>query len=449
MPAQGYPTAALVGGTTSRSTILENYVFASGIHDPEHSKLLTYKYPQYYMTTLLDKIGADSPTAQTVFSWSIMDRTRKSSTVSSLTGGTSATAVVTTDIASDVAAGNLGYYIVGDVVRTEAGELGRVTAVGESGGFQTIDLVRVVGGNWSASLIAGTFKLGHVFNSFAEGSAGPTGRLFLPVEDYNYTHILKRGVKITGTELTNRTILGDGKAWYFQIEDVLRKEFARDRECLVMFGERSATAATSHRATRGILSWISAEGIINTYASATGVAEADIQDHITDLLPEGGSGEYMVLCGSTFLKYFQRALKDYAIAGAISYGTLGKNMAGLDFSGYRFLGKTIYVAYYELFDDTAVVPYTGTPSASKINFRDFSLWLDMGKTAQGESLIKLRYKSLGGISRKYIQATIPGIMAFNGASPTHSGDYVEFSMLSDIGVEVKLANRMGILRANS
>lgn len=448
MPANGYPTPPLVGGTSARSTILEGYVFQSGIHDPEHSKLLTYKYKQYYMTTLLDMLGADEPVAQTVFSWSTQDRTRKSATATTVTNGTTATATVVTTIPSAVASGDKGYYIIGDVIRTEAGELGRVTAVGESGGFQTIDVVRVVGGNWSAALIANGFVFGHVATSFGEATAGPEGRLFLPVEDFNYTQILKRGVKISGTELTNRTILGDGSAWYFQMEDILGKEFARDREALVMFGEKS-TASSTVKATRGILSWVTSEGIINTYSSAAGVAESDFQEHIADLLPEGGSAEYLVLCGSTFLKNAQKALKDYAIQGAISYGTLGKNMAGLDFAGYRFLGKTIYFAYYELFDDTAILPYSGTPSASKINFKDFSLWLDLGSTNTGEKLIKLRYKSHGGISRKFIQTTIPGIFGFNGASPTSTNDYVEVSMLSDIAVEVHLANRMGILRANS
>ncbi len=448
MPANGYPTPPLVGGTTARATILEGYVFQSGLHDPEHSKILTYKYPQYYMTALLDKLKAEAPTAQTVFSWSIQDRTRKSATVSSVANGTTATATITTNIASDVATGNKGYFIVGDVIRVETGELGRVTAVGEAGGFQTIDVVRVVGGNWSAALLNTAFVFGHVFSAFGEATAGPEGRLFLPVEDFNYTQILKRGVKISGTELTNRTILGDGSAWYFQMEDIIRKEFARDRELLVMFGERSTSSSTV-KATKGILSWVTAEGIINTYASAAGVSEADIQDHIADLLPEGGSSEYLVLCGSTFLKNAQKALKDYAIAGAISYGSLGKNMAGLDFAGYQFLGKKIYFAYYELFDDSAVVPYSGTPSATKINFKDFSLWLDLGSTNAGEQLIKLRYKAHGGMSRKFIQTTIPGIFGFNGASPTSSNDFVEVSLLSDIAVEVKLANRMGILRANS
>lgn len=445
MPAQGYPTPPLVGGTTSRSTILENYVFQSGIHQPEHSKILTYKYPQYYLTALLDKLGADEPVAQSVFSWSIMDRTRKSATASSIANGTTATVTITTDIASDTANGNLGYFIVGDVVRLESGELGRVTAVGEAAGFQTIDCVRVVGGNWSASLVAASMVLGHVFSAFGEASTGPSGRLFLPVEDYNYTQILRRSVKISGTEFTNKTILGDGKSWYFTVEDIVRKEFAKDRELVVLLGERMTTGV---KGTKGILSWVLGEGIVNTYASAQGVTEADIQDHIADLLPEGGSNEYLVLCGSTFLKNAQKALKDYAIQGAMNYGTLGKNMAGLDFAGYQFLGKKIYFAYYELFDDNKVFPYSGTPSSSKINFKDFSLWLDLGNDSAGQKLISLKYKSHGGESRKFIQKMISG-MHGSGEQAAHSGDYFEIHWLSEIAVQVKLANRMGVLRSNS
>jgi hypothetical protein len=447
MPAQGYPTPPLSSGTTARTNILEGYVFQSGLHDPEHSKILTYKYPQYYMTALLDKLGADEPVAQTVFSWSILDRTRKSATVTSLTNGTTSSATIVTTIASDTANGNLGYFVVGDVVRFESGELGRVTAIGEDTGFQTITVARVVGGNWSTSLVNTSFVFGHVFSAFGEASTGPDGRLFLPEEDYNYTQILRRSTKISGTEFTNRTMLGDGKSWYFACEDILRKEFARDRELLVLLGERNGTGV---KGTKGILSYVSGAGIINTYASGTGVAESDLQDHIADLLPEGGSSEYLVLCGSTFLKNAMKALKDYAIQGAISYGSLGKNMAGLDFAGYRFLGKTIYFAYYELFDDTAVFPYSGTPSASKINFKDFSLWLDLGTDSAGQKLIKLHYKAHGGQSRKFIQKLIVGMMSpESGGYAAHSGDYFELQLLSEIAVSVRNANRMGILRADS
>lgn len=45
MPAQGFPTPPLVGGNSVRNPILEGYVFQSGISKPEHSSILTFKYP--------------------------------------------------------------------------------------------------------------------------------------------------------------------------------------------------------------------------------------------------------------------------------------------------------------------------------------------------------------------------------------------------------------------
>ena len=43
--AIGVPHAALTSGNAARSTILESYVFGSGIHEPEISNILSYKYP--------------------------------------------------------------------------------------------------------------------------------------------------------------------------------------------------------------------------------------------------------------------------------------------------------------------------------------------------------------------------------------------------------------------
>lgn len=458
MPALGYPTPPLIGGTTARTQILEGYVFQSGIYDPEHSKILTYKYPQYYLTTLLDKLGAAEPVAQDVFSWSIMDRTRVGATITSaITNQGTASVTFTTDIASNVGAGNLGYYQVGDVFQVnDSRTLGLVTAIGEAALFQTITASKIDGSNWAAGTITTGFKIGHVFSAFAEGSTGPNGRLFLPVEDFNYTQILRRSMKVTGSEMSNRTLLGDGRSWYFTVEDILMKEFARDRELLIMFGQKAPSTAPyagTTRYSRGILDWVLASGVVNTYSSTPGVTEADLQNQIQTLLPEGGSAEYLVLCGSTFLSRVQASLKDYAIHG-IDYGTLGKNMAGMDFQGYKFAGKTIYFAYYCLFDDPQVLNYLGTPSATAINYRDFSLWLDLGTDAGGTRLIKLKYKANGQVQRKFVHKIIPGMIDFNGTGPdggiaANSFDGVEVQLLSEIGIELRLANRFGVLRANS
>lgn len=456
MPAQGYPTPPLVGGNSARAAIFEGYVFQSGIHSPEHSKIMTYKYPQYYMTTLLDKIGADEPVAQDVFSWSIMDRTRQSCNYTAIANGTTATATLTTDIGGGtLASPNLGYFQPGDVIRVaKTGALGLVSAIGISGGYQTIDIVRPDGSNWSTTplpAVTSADGIGHVFSAFAEGATGPAGRLFLPTEDYNYTQILRRSMKVTGSEMSNRTLLGDGSQWFFTVENILMKEFARDREVLLMFGQKANNA--SIKWSRGIYDWVSTSGQLTTYASTPGVTESDLQNHIAKLLPEGGSAEYLVLCGSTFLTKVMNALKDYKIFNSTP-GSLGASLAGLDFSGYSFAGKTIYFCYYELFDDVAVLPYLGTPSATAVNFRDFSLWLDLGTDASGKRLITLKYRSFNGVQRKFVHAVIPGMMTATGAVAdggfaANSFDGVEIQLLSEIGLEFRLPNRHGILRANS
>ena len=88
---QGLPTPPLVGGkaqTLVTDPILQSYVFQSGIHKPEHSNLLSYKYPQYYLTSMLDRLGPSEPLGADVWSWNVMDRTRRGDAVGALDSGT-------------------------------------------------------------------------------------------------------------------------------------------------------------------------------------------------------------------------------------------------------------------------------------------------------------------------------------------------------------------------
>lgn len=406
------------------------------------------------MTALMDKLGASEPTEQSLFEWGIMDRTRESGTVSSLsaTGSTTITFEVTE---WDFTSTDLGYAVVGDVFRTAAGVLGRVTAVVVSTVLSnkakvTLTKIGESSPTWASGEIADTEKIGHVYNSFAEGSDAPNGRLFLPVEDKNVTTILRRSVKISGSEFTNRTLFNGGEAWYWTVEDIMMKEFARDREMLIMFGKLQSSGVKN---SRGILDWVTSEGVINTYSPTLGVSESDIQGHIEDLLPQGGSAEYLVLCGARFLSKAQQSLRDYQIHSTASYSQLGTNMAGLNFKGYNFLGKSIYFVYYELFNDTAALPFVGTGSSTQINFNDFSLWLDMGSDSSGRRLITLKYKNLPGSGqRKFIHTVENGMMSpqgENGGFVASGFDGFSVHLLSEIGIEVRLANRMGILRASS
>lgn len=446
MPQVGsqFPSGALVGGNSVREPILQGYVFQSGIHDPEVSSILTYKYPQYYLTSLLDRLGAEESISQDVFSWFVMDRTREGSTIEAVDTALPAATVVA-DTNFDWSATSKGYLLVGDLIRVESGAILRVTATGDNGsGKQEITVVKQSGGNITAADLAANDTFGHISSAFGEASDAPEGRLYLPTEEFNTIQRIRRSFEISGSELTNRTYLNGGEAWYFEKEEIEMMEFARDKEAAVMFSELSLTEPKS---MRGLYSYAKTYGVNTGYASATGVTETDLQDHIALLLKQNVSNDIVVLCGATFLKDVQIALKDYQQGG----GTFGEQ-AGLDFQSYKFMGKTVHFAYYELFEDTSIVPTPArTPLTSDvINFSDFSLWVDMG-TDNGRSLITLKYKELGGVSRKFIHAYEKGLISPNGVGGEVSNgkDAFKIHYFTECGLEVRLPNRLGILAATS
>lgn len=450
MPQPGLqtPSAPLVGGNTVREPILQDYVFQSGIHDPEVSSVLTYKFPQYYLTSLLDRLDAEEETSQDIFSWFVQDRTRSGSTVSSIaTSLPAASVTLTTGFTVDASNGNLGYLIKGDSIRFESGLFARVDAVDNSGATQVITISKVGGGTITATELATTDAFGHVASLFEEYSDAPNGRLYLPNEEFNTLSIIRRSFSVSGSEYTNKTYIGDGKSWYFEKEDIEMKELAKDKECATMFGKLSTGAV---RSSRGLLDYALTYGVTNGYSTLAGVTEEDIQEQIRDLLVQNVSNEITVLCGADFLRDAQRALRDYSIGG----GQALDKYAGLDFQSYKFMGKTIMLAYYELFDDPEVLPtpVNGVDASERIDFSNFSLWLDMGTESNGRPLIMMKYKSNNGVSRKFIHTYESGMMepsGISGGMVSNGKDGFTIHYLIECGLEVRLPNRLGVLRATS
>ena len=295
----------------------DGYIFASGILEPEHSDFLSYQYPQYLATAILERIGRYEGIGQDVFSWSEMDRTRLGATITAGGGVTTASATLTTDI--DASAAGDGYFLVGDTLKTEIGTSIRVTAVGEAGGKQTITVVKVDGTNFTATDVADTESVGHIGSVFGEYSDAPQGRLYLPNERYNQLQVTRRSTYISGKALTNRTYLSGGKSWAYEQELIEMDEFARDRENTIMFEELSASGA-DNQTTEGIVTAIlkASGGITSNFSGS--VTEPDIQNHITALRISSPATEYVVFCGMEFLSDVHVALKAYHTGGAINYG---------------------------------------------------------------------------------------------------------------------------------
>jgi hypothetical protein len=451
VPGVSFPTTQLNPGSANRGGIdLAGHVFLSSLELPDISKILTIKYPQYYLLSLAEKIaGASVAQGSKVHSWFIQDRTRKGAVATAIAGGTTASATVTTNLTYDVASGNAlyGYFLVNDLVRVnDSEENAIVTAIGFTAdpGFQTITISRYGGGVWSAALLPTNATIGHIGSAYPEGSLDAGGvRLDMPYEDYNVMQIIRRKLKISSDLLNQKTWIDD-KSWYFQQEPLLQKEFMRDTEATIVFGKRfnGATGATNY--TRGLMEYAEQNGVQQTFSSAIGVQEADLSNFLKQLYTQNASNDLIVLCGEQFLFDVQHALSDRY--RQVPLGEKPAELAGLNFQSYQIAGKRLHFAYYEMFSDAAIVPPSTATSTAK-DFRNLALVLDFGITDAGERNIQVRYRTGETGDRKMVQKFITGL-ASPGAQVSNSFDGMEIQLLSEVMPKVVLPNRLGLIYSN-
>jgi hypothetical protein len=442
-----FPTSVSSGGTYYNSTgLLEGHIFAQGMEKPDVLSALIIKYPEFYLTSLLEKIGATGEIDNNTLGWSIMGRTRKSAVISSVANGTSATATLTLDTTYDSASGNLGYFLVGDTVRiAQSEEIGRVTAVGNSGGtVQTIDVVRSGGGNWSTSLVLATWSIGHVGSMYGEGSTGAGGyRNYFPDNDYNVTTILRRDFKITRDAMKSKKWVDapGGKNWWYAQEDFEQREIMRDVEATLLCGKRfKSTSLQGANLSRGLFEYASGSGVTSTFSSAIGVQEADWSNLLTQLSDQQGGNEVIALCGTQILADTQHAFADRY--RSIPNSEKAASIAGLNFQSYEILGKKVHLAKYEAFSDTSIFPAIAATSTAK-DPRNLALILDFSQTENGPN-IQMKYRN----GAKMIQKLIPG-MPSPGLEAANKFDGIEGALLTEFMPVCFLPNRLGLLYANS
>lgn len=414
----------------------DGYLFASGLLEPEHSDLLSYLFPQYLATSIIDRIGRYEGIEQDVWSWNEMDRTRRGASIVNGGGTSGATITLETSIPSAES-----YFLVNDTVVTEQSVVARITAIGTANNNQTITIARTDGANWVIGDTANSENIGHLASVFGEYSDAPGTRVYLPNERYNVLQTIRRSCSASGKVMTSRTYLGG--AWYYENQMIEMDELAKDRENTVMFSQISAVGE-DNQTCEGIVPAVTRGGVVSNYTGS--VTETDIQDHITAMRISSPANEYMVFCGADFAHDAQIALKDYSLNGGVDYGSFkGADMVGLNVSGYQFNDTTIFFVYYPTFNDTATLPYSGTATSTKRNYSNYSLWLNLGSD-KGQNLISLKYKEFDGKQRKFILKDEEGMMG-DGPKVANALDGNKTHMLSEIAPEVRCLNQHGILAA--
>ena len=427
-------------GTSARASLLSGHIFNAGLEQPEILKSLIVKFPGFWFSELLDSIPDVSGEIESdVYSWQVLDRTRKSTTLTYVSGTGTATIVCDTDIAQ-TETGSLGYFLVGDTVRIETGTVLRVSAVADAGAVQRISLQNFDGSTTIAQAAVDGLKAGHIGTAFARGSSGSGGtRVYLPGTDYNVTTIQRRGWTIERGVMAQKTYVDD-KSWYFQQEDIEQKEFMRDYQATLLFGTRQLNR-TAVSGTRGIMQYAEGSGQTVDFNSTVGVQESDWVSLVEALLPQQGSDDLIVLMGERIFLQNQMALADRY--RSIPNSEKPAQIAGLNFESYSIGNKNFHFKYFDMFSDTALVPSV-TPSSTVKDFKNVGLVLDLGSVAGSGRNIQVKHRK----GAKFIQKAIPG-MASPGMEAASAYDGLQMELLTEFTTACLLPNRLGLVYASS
>jgi hypothetical protein len=443
IPGTNVPSSITGTGTGKADNgLYTGHVFQTGIQKPNVLKTLLVKFPQFYMLDIVEKLGLSRKITldgNGRYAWSKMGRTRKGSTLGTITNGTTASATAVTDIAY-TSADSAGYWLPGDTFYVvNSGARGVVTAVGDSGGFQTITVAKADGSNWATSTILAGFKIGHTGSSYGQGSAGSGGfRSYFPESDYNVSTIARRGIKVTRNMLQDKTIFDDG-SWFYNHEDIEQKEFAKDIDAGLFFGSRFVSTTFSGRSqSRGLLEYAEEDGQEVTYSSSIGAQEADLKLLIESLIPQGGSKSILLAQGLKQHSDLQSALgNNYRPVP----NSIFQQKTGIDVETYFFMGKEITLLCLDMFHDDAIVPQVAASSTAK-DFRNFGIALDLGDVGGGKTNFEVGYV------QEVTQKAITG-MASDSFEISSAFDGAQFELLAEYMPICYMPNRLGLLYANS
>jgi len=438
--------------TIRTGNVNSTYVFG-GIQKPDFSDYITYRFPQYTITTLLSRIGRKNPVVgNDVFNWFEKGKFRQSVTASAATGASGDTTGTVT-----FASGTQASFLPSDVIRFENGAYAVITAVtgADGNGASGTLAVTALGTNFGSS-ITGTLKFAHLYNLQTEYSDSPSGRVWQENQVSEYLGIMRRSVVCSTTQGSNMKYVkkSDSEWSYYYINEMeTMQEMAMDREMYILAAKANSTATTGNVMSgrlggNGILPRVIADGVVGTYSSA--IAETDLAEQIRLMCLNSQGSEFTVLCGSSAYADAQFALRDYTLNGGISFGVFGNEglMTGINITKYKFMDKILNFVLYYPFANEALFP---APATSGINWDKAMLFLNMGTDDRGNPLINLRYKQdLLGQSlefRRTVQEGITSPEAGASASRSNGKDGFTVDFYSSIGVELRAANNHGLLYA--
>jgi len=372
-----------------------DHFFSAVITKPEISRFVTERYPQFNtFSTIMERIKSRETVANTTFSWEEIGKYRDIGTVDSVDSIVTSTLTIT--LTEVFAAPYSGYYLVDDVIAFSkySGELGRITAIADSGaspGQTELTVVSLTGATWvdPTDVEAGSL-VAHRYNLQAEGGTAPGSRIWGGEQQTNYTGHIARTLTSSDVAIQQKSwteSIGGKQFWYYENELIMSREIMTDKEMYLVHGVSTGAGNIypNNQGGFGFEQFIAADGVTGTFAGAL-VTEADLQDMAQVMCVSSPSNEYIVMCGSNFLKGVNIALKDYFVSGGVDYGRFRSDMTvGLDVSSYKFMTKTIHFVHYFPWDNQNLFPL----EAGERDWSHYSMWMSLGTDDRGNNLVDI------------------------------------------------------------
>lgn len=197
------------------------------------------------------------------------------------------------------------------------------------------------------------------------------------------------------------------------------------------------------RGTNGVLPIIRQYGNVIPYFGNAGVQVTDFEFMMTQAIIDKAPKSYIVSAGVDFVKDANKALKDYFINGAVTYGNMGGegNSLSWGFDSYKFMGVTLNFQTNETFNDPSFL------GAAGYNYRGSAVCMPTEKMVKGNAnvnyveLVRLQGQCSPVLGYQHYVVDGTGMLQNSYFRPT-SCRKMTFTWFDQIGVEVFAARHL-------
>lgn len=405
-----------------------NNIFEQDMKKPEWDGVVKELVPRYYITDVLEQIGAGGTFSNMEIFWGEEGYFKKNQTVANVT--------ITTNTADVEIEETERYFVTQDTISLANGRQVKVTNI-VSTSPQVITVASLDGLALSnGDFIDGSNKTLYHFGSQMEkcGTA-PAGRYFAP------KHQSAKQTTFTTTseycvDDTNEMVYVANGYWYNRNQVLKRKEHKVVKQGNILWGNGSDNSG------QGLVPIIFERGTV--ISDSTTLTEDNIMDYLNALSINGADfryNEYLALCGNKYMLAVTKALKAYVLnSNADSRYFSGKaGDFGIALKTYNLNGKIITFMASAALDEPGTANVSGIPDT-----QNMGLYLNVGESDRGRG-IELLYKKLqvSGIIENETRNVINGIGSASGVIQQAKRCWSEYITSSFI-LKVSYGNAHGI-----